>query len=495
MTTDPVRKPSVLVIGAGFGGICAAALLVRAGVTEVTVLEQGDAVGGVWRDNTYPGCACDIPAALYSFSFAQKPDWTSWYPGQDEIRRYLEDCVDAFGLRPRLRLRHKAVRAEWDAATGTWRVEVRLPDGTTSTLVADVLVPSVGQLSRPHQTVIPGQESFPGPLFHTARWPRDLDLRGRRVAVVGTGASAIQVVPAIAGTASHVTVFQRSAPWTLPKPNRRYHRVSGPVYRRFPALMRVPRAGFWSLTVVQGRAVTGRPVARRVVRALSDLQRRVQVPEPGLRAAVTPDHAMGCKRVLFTSDWYPTLRRPDVDLVTAPITRLTPEGVRTADGTVHRADVVVVGTGFEAAQLLVPLEVVGRDGVALHDVWKEGAHAHLGMTVPGFPNLLVMYGPNTNTGNTSVVYFLEAQARYLVQYVRLLARRRAVAPGACVEVRPEVEAAYDAELQRRLAGSVWTSCANWYRATSGRVVTNWPGLAAEYHRRTATLDPDDFLPG
>lgn len=489
-----LRAPRVVVIGAGFGGIAAAALLLRSGVTDVTVLEKADALGGVWRDNTYPGCACDIPAPLYSYSFAQKPDWTSWYPGHEEIRQYLEGCVDGFGLRPRLRLRHEAVRADWDAAAGVWRVEVRLPDGTTSVLEADVLVPSVGQLSRPHQVHLPGEDTFPGPVFHTARWPEGLDLRGKQVAVVGTGASAIQVVPAIAGTARHVTVFQRSAPWTLPKPSRRYHPVSRRVYRRFPALMRLPRAFFWSLTVLQGRAVTGRPVARRVVRWISEQQRRRQVPDPALRARVTPDYPMGCKRVLFTNDWYPALARPDVSLVTSSITRLTADGVQTADGALHAADVVVVGTGFEATDLLVPLEIVGRDGAVLHEVWKDGAHAHLGMTVPGFPNLLVMYGPNTNTGNTSVVYFLEAQARYLVQFVRLLTRRRALAPTAGLEVRADVEAAYDDELQRRLARSVWVSCTNWYRGENGRVVTNWPGLAAEYHRRTATLDPTDFLP-
>lgn len=488
MTTERCR---VLVVGAGFGGLGAAFALRRAGYTatdDVLVLDAEPAVGGVWRDNHYPGCACDIPAALYSYSYAQNPSWSRRFPPHSEIRGYLEGLVDRFGVRPALRLGTRATRAAWDDDRGIWTVHA--DDGRT--FEAQVLVPAVGQLSRPVVPAIPGLDGFAGPAFHTARWDDSVDLTGRRVAVVGTGASAIQVVPAIAGTAAHVTVLQRTAPWVLPKPDRRY----GPLTRllnRVPGVLALQRAVFWGLTVVTGRAVRGKRWSHAAVEALSRAQLRAQVPDPGLRAEVTPDYPMGCKRVLFTADWYPALRRPDVTLVTDDITGVTPGGVRTADGTEHPCDVLVLSTGFAATELLVPLQVTGRDGADLHERWADGARAHLGMTVPGFPNLVVLYGPNTNTGNTSVVFFLEAQCRYLVQALALLgARPGAPAHGRRFEVRPEVEERYDREIQRRLSGSVWTACTSWYRTASGRVVTNWPGSASEYARRTKTLQPHEF---
>ncbi|MFN0283062.1 MAG: flavin-containing monooxygenase [Kineosporiaceae bacterium] len=490
MGADGVERCRVLVVGAGFGGLGAAFALRRAGYTaadDVLVLDAADRVGGVWRDNHYPGCACDIPATLYCYSYAPNPGWSRRFPPHGEIRAYLEACVDRFGVRDALRLGTSVEQARWDDARGVWQVDAA--DGRR--FEAQVLVPAVGQLSRPVVPTIPGLAAFAGPRFHTARWDDDVDLRGRRVGVLGTGASAIQVVPAIAGTAACVTVFQRTPPWTLPKPDRRYSRAHRAVFRHVPGAMRLSRLGVWAATVVTGRAVRGRPVARRAVRALSVAQRRLQVPDPTLRAEVTPDYPMGCKRVLYTSTWYPTLRRPDVELVTAAVAEVTAAGVRTADGVEHPCDVLVLSTGFAATQILVPLRVTGREGRDLHTQWSDGAHAHLGMTVPGFPNLVLLYGPNTNTGNTSVVYFLQAQAGYLVQALELLGGR-AAAHGPRFEVRADVEDAYDREIQARLADSVWTACSSWYRTPSGRVVTNWPGSAGEYRRRTARLHPADF---
>jgi cation diffusion facilitator CzcD-associated flavoprotein CzcO len=285
-----------------------------------------------------------------------------------------------------------------------------------------------------------------------------------------------------------VTVFQRSAPWTLPKPDHAYHAVSRALYRRFPAMMRLPRAGIWALTVFTGLAVTGNPVAHALMSGMSRTQLRLQARDPRLRARLTPDYAIGCKRVLFTSDWLPTLARPDVELVTEKITEITPVGVRTADGVEHGCDIIIYGTGFAATEFLAPIRVVGRDGVHLDDVWRDGAHAYLGMAVPRFPNMFLMYGPNTNTGNSSVLHFHEAQARYIAQAVGLLA-----ADGGILDVRPETMAEYDAELRRRLDGSVWSGCESWYRTPSGRVVTNWPGSAREYRRRTARLQPTDYV--
>jgi cation diffusion facilitator CzcD-associated flavoprotein CzcO len=473
----------IVIIGAGFGGIAAAAALVRAGFDDLVLLEKGDRIGGVWRDNTYPGCGCDIPAPLYSYSFAPNPQWSRRFPPRREILGYLQDFAERWGLLPRVRLNAQVIGAAWDDAAGRWRVSTA--DG--GEVVADVLIPAVGQLSNPVVPLLKGAGRFEGPAVHTARWPEDLTVDGLNVGVIGTGASAIQLVPAIAGRAGRVTVFQRTPPWTLPKPDRRYSHLRERFYTRFPGLSRVPRWGVWGMTWVAGRAVTGHRLAGALLRGMSNAQRRLQVPDPALRARVTPVEPMGCKRVLFTNAWYPALRRPDVGLVTAPIEAVTPNGVLTSDGVEHRCDVLVYATGFDAVDFLVPIRIRGRDGRELSDVWRDGAFAYLGMSVPGFPNLFLMYGPNTNTGNSSVIYFHEAQARHIVQAVRLVA-----AGGAPLEVRRERSDSYDAEIQRRLATSVWTGCRSWYRTATGRIVTNWPGMAAEYRRRTRRLRPADY---
>jgi cation diffusion facilitator CzcD-associated flavoprotein CzcO len=475
--------PRIVIVGAGFGGIAVAAALVRAGFDDLVLLEKGDRIGGVWRDNTYPGCGCDVPAPLYSYSFAPNPLWSRRFPPRREILGYLQDFADRRGLLPRVRLNARVVDAAWDEATGRWRV--RTADGDE--IVADVLIPAVGQLSNPVVPALKGAGRFEGPAVHTARWPEGLTVDGLNVGVIGTGASAIQLVPAIAGRAGRVTVFQRTPPWTLPKPDRRYGRVRKGIYGRLPGLARLPRLGVWGMTWVTGRAVTGHRVAGALLRALSNAQRNLQVRDPALRARVTPVEPMGCKRVLFTNAWYPALRRPDVDLVTAPIDEVVPAGVRTTDGAEHPCDVLVYATGFDAVDFLVPIRITGRDGRELADEWRDGAFAYLGMAVPGFPNLFLMYGPNTNTGNSSVIYFHEAQAHHIVQAVRLIA-----AGGPALEVRRDRSDSYDAEMRRRLATSVWTGCRSWYRTASGRIVTNWPGMAAEYRRRTRRLRAADY---
>ncbi|MFF5051626.1 flavin-containing monooxygenase [Micromonospora sp. NPDC000663] len=482
-TAQSPGRVRVAIIGSGFGGVAVAAALRRAGDADVVLLERADRIGGVWRDNTYPGCACDIPAPLYSYSFALNPDWSRRFPPHSEILDYLHRCVAELGLADSVRLRTEVTDASWDEAGACWRL--RTADGAE--LTADVLVPAVGQLSRPVVPALPGTQRFAGPAMHTARWDPAVRLDGARVAVIGTGASAVQLVPAIADRAARVTVFQRTPPWTLPKPDRRHGRLGRALYQRVPALMRVPRAAFWSATVVTGLAVTGNRAAAAVLRGLSRAQRWWQVRDPELRARITPVEPMGCKRVLFTNDWLPALGREDVELVTEAIVEVTEDGVRTADGRDHPCDVLVYGTGFAATDFLVPIRVTGRAGRQLSEEWRDGAYAYLGMAVPGFPNLFLTYGPNTNTGNTSVIYFHEAQARHIAQAVSLLA-----AGGEPLEVRPEVAADYDAELQRRLAASVWTACRSWYRTATGRIVTNWPGMAAEYRRRTARLDPADY---
>lgn len=471
----------IAIIGAGFGGVAVAAALREAGFGDIVILEKADRIGGVWRDNSYPGCACDVPAPLYSYSFALNPDWTRRYPPHDEILAYLDSCAERTGVKPLIRFGTEVKAATWES--GRWHLDV---DG--STLEADVLIPAVGQLSRPSIPSLPGMSSFAGVAVHTAHWTPDVPVAGKRVAVIGTGASAIQLVPAIAGTAAHITVFQRTAPWTVPKPDRRYGRVRRTLSRRIPALMRLSRLATWGLTLVPGAALSGNRPVNALVRAYAWVQRRWQVRDPELRAKVTPGEELGCKRLLFTNAWLPTLARPDVALITEKIVAVTPTGVRTADGTDHPCDTLVYGTGFAATAFLAPMRITGRDGVSLADVWSEGAHAYLGLAVPGFPNMFLIYGPNTNTGNTSVIYFHEAQARWITHAVR------SVAAGTTMEVRPDVAAAYDTEIQSRLSTSVWTTCQSWYRTATGRIVTNWPGSAAEYRRRTRAPNPADFLP-
>jgi cation diffusion facilitator CzcD-associated flavoprotein CzcO len=461
--------PSVLIVGAGFGGITAAIELRRAGFTDVTVLERGATLGGVWRDNTYPGAGCDIPSPYYSLSYEPNPSWPLRYSRGPEIMAYLSRTAAKYGVEPRFGV--TVTGAEF--RSGQWHVST-----SAGPFVADVLVPAVGQLSEPHVPTMPG--SFDGPAFHSARWDHSVDLAGRRVAVIGTGASAAQFVPHLVREAAAVTVFQRSAPYVLPKPDVEYRSWQ---HRLFP----VERAFFWGLGEVATLGIQGNPVVRTAVAAFARQHLRKQVTDPALRAALTPDYPVGCKRVLFADDYYPALTQPHVRLSTTDIAGLAPDGVRTADGELHQADVLVYGTGFRATDFLSSLGVRGPAG-SLAEVWADGAAAYLGMAVPGFPNMFLMYGPNTNLGSGSIVYMLERQARYLRQAVALLASRVST-----LDVRPDVARRFDDEMRRRLAHTAWTGCRSWYRTEGGRVSTNWPGLVTEYHRRTRTLVAADYV--
>lgn len=469
----------VIVVGAGFGGLGTAIALRRAGFTDVTVLEKADRVGGVWQANTYPDAACDVPSALYSWSFAPNPHWSDRYSRQPEIRDYIERTARREGVLDLVRFGVEVTEAAWSEASATW--ELLLVSGER--LVCDVLVSAVGQLSRPAVPRLPGLGSFEGPAFHTAEWRHDVDLTGRRVAVVGTGASALQVVPAVVEDTAHLTVFQRSAPYVVPKPD-------GSRTWLDEVLHPLERELVWRLTESFNRALVEDNRLKQVVEKVWRLQLRRQVPDPDLRARLEPDYPLGCKRLLFSSTWYPALSRDDVTLVTAGVDEVLPHGLRDTDGEVHDADVIVWGTGFAATEFLAPMTVRGRDGADLHDRWKGGAHAYLGLCVPDFPNLFCIYGPNTNLGGSSIVNMLEAGADVVVRIVRELeatGRRSA-------EVRPEVEQDFDEEVQRRLRDSVWAACDSWYREDDeGRISTNWPGLVEEYQRRCAGVTLDDFV--
>lgn len=478
--TSARHRPRVIVIGAGFGGLGAAYELSKDGLADVTVLEKAGDIGGVWRDNTYPGAACDVPSHLYSYSFARKTDWGRRYAEQSDILGYIHDTAERHGLRDLVRTGVEVTSATYDDATASWKVATSAGE----VLEADVLVPAVGQLSRPAIPSIPGIDSFVGPSFHSAEWRHELDLTGKRVAVLGTGASAIQFVPRIRRNAAHVKVFQRSAPYVLPKPDRGYTGAHRTAFAKAPWFATAMREAVWQLTEFLGLALTRVPLLARPIRAVATFNLKRRIKDPALRAKLTPDYPIGCKRVLFSSEWYPALAMDDVDVQTDAVTEVTPTGVRTADGRLHEVDVIIYGTGFKATEFLAPMTISGRHGRDLHAEWAEGARAHLGMAVPGFPNMFLIYGPNTNLGSSSTILMMEQQAGYIRQVVEELARSGG---NRALEIRRAVEDAYDTEIQGRLDDGVWTSCTSWYRADSGRVTTNWPGLVREYQRRTQSV--------
>jgi cation diffusion facilitator CzcD-associated flavoprotein CzcO len=477
--------PRIVIVGAGFGGIGLAIQLRRAGIESFTIVEKADGVGGVWRDNTYPGLSCDVPSHLYSFSFEPNHEWTRRYPPQSEILAYLERCADRHGLRDRIRLRTEVAAAEFDEQHGEWRVE--LANGER--IEADVVVAATGQLSRPAYPSIPGLNEFEGTMFHSARWDHSYGLAGKRVAVIGTGASAAQFIPEIASEVSRLVVFQRSAPWVIEKPDRAYSKWERRLYRRRPWLQTASRC--WDYCLYE-LLVFGFTRARWLLKPFESAYRRRlrrEIDDPALRAALTPDYPLGCKRVVIVNEYLETMARPNVDLVTDAIDRIGPRGPVTADGTEHEVDAIILGTGFSANEFLAPMRVTGRGGVDLNGTWREGAEAYLGITVSGFPNLYILYGPNTNLGANSIVYMLESQIRYVLGGIRAASLNG----GAPLEVRPEVQRKFGDELQRRLTGSIWQGgCTSWYVNDAGRVTNNWPGLTLEYRRRTGRFDPADY---
>jgi cation diffusion facilitator CzcD-associated flavoprotein CzcO len=479
------RPLAVTIVGAGFGGIGMAIRLLRSGIEDVTILERADRVGGVWAANSYPGAACDIPASLYSFSFAPKTDWTRRYPPQEEIQAYLHDTAARFGLLPRIRFGTEVLAARFDEARARWVLD--LADG--GTVECDVLITACGQLSRPALPPIPGREQFAGAAFHSANWGHDHDLTGRRVAVVGTGASAIQFLPHVVERAAHTTLFQLDAPHVIPKPDRPYPRWLRAGFRWVPGLLRLNRAVTYVQYELRAVAFTRWTGLMRLIDAQARRHLRRQVGDPELREAVAPHGTPGCKRILLSNDYYPALDQPSVDVVRTPITRVLPDGLLTADGTVHPVDTIIWGTGFQATDFLTPMVVTGPGGRDLREAWKDGAEAYLGMAVAGFPNLFLLYGPNTNLGHNSIIYMLESQIPYVVQAVGRLA---ATGPAA-LSVRPEAQHRFTDWVQERITATVWDrGCTSWYRTASGRNTTNWPDFTFAYRARTRRFDDADY---
>jgi cation diffusion facilitator CzcD-associated flavoprotein CzcO len=476
------QRVDVAIVGSGFAGLGAAARLRSAGREDFVVLEKGETLGGTWRDNTYPGCACDVQSHLYSFSFAPNPGWTRTFARQPEIRAYLEHVADRFGLRDRIRFGAEVTAARW--AGRHW--ELDLADG--SRVHARAVVWGTGALHEPSVPDLPGLDEFGGTAFHSAQWRHDHDLTGRRVAVIGTGASAIQFVPAIQPQVASLTLFQRTAPWVLPKPDRPVAGVAQRLYRAVPGLQKLQRALVYARNeaLVSGFLKPRRmAVVERFARAYLG---RVFAGRPDLEAKVTPDFTIGCKRILMSNDYYPALKRPNVDVVTEKIVRVTRDGVVTADGVEHSVDTIIFGTGFAVgAGLGKSVPITGRDGVRLAgDGVVEG---YLGTTIAGFPNLFVLTGPNTGLGHSSMVFMIESQLNYVLDALRLVDEHGAIA----LDTRRDRQDAYNAALQHRLDGSVWTAggCASWYLDDDGRNRTLWPGYTFDFRRRTRKVRPAD----
>ncbi len=474
--------PRVAIIGSGFGGLAMGARLRQAGIETFTIFEKADRVGGTWRDNTYPGAACDVPSHLYSLSFAPNPNWSRRYPTQPEILAYLDDLPDRTGIRDHLELGVEVCGAAFDDEARTW--ELTLGDGRTETF--DVVVSATGQLNRPHVPEVPGLESFRGPMFHSARWDHDVDLTGLDVGVVGIGASAIQFVPAIAEQAGSLTLFQRSSNYVAPKSDEP---LSDRARRLFAhdAVRKAYRFSIWVrmesrfMALRQGSAL-GRLGQKMFTKGLTPL-----VGDKLTAEAIVPDYPLGCKRILISNDWYPTLLRPDVSVVSGALEAVEPDAVVVA-GQRHRVDALIFGTGFESTGFLMPMKVTGRHGVDLHESWSGGAEAHLGITVSGFPNLFLLYGPNTNLGHNSIVFMLERQVAYALTCIRRLA-----GSGDALDVRPGVQAASNRRLADELSRTVWAAqCHSWYKTTSGKITNNWSGPTFRYWARTARPRWADF---
>jgi cation diffusion facilitator CzcD-associated flavoprotein CzcO len=478
------RGLSVVIVGAGFGGLAAAIELRRHGYADVTVLERAPGVGGTWHYNDYPGCACDVPSHLYSFSFAQRRQWSRLCSPQPEIKRYLEEVARDFRVDGLVRHGVDVVSCRWDGDSGSWSVAAA--DGRSWR--ADAVVIATGQLHQPAVPRLGGLDEFAGHAFHSARWDHSYDLAGKRVAVIGTGASAVQFVPEIASAPARLYVFQRTGNWFLPRRNRAYPALVRAVIRFVPGVQALRRRFIYYYAETLTMMIRNPRTVGRIGRLRSSLFMRWQLRDPEVRRKAWPDYTFGCKRVLFSSRFLPALQRPNVELITSPIDRFTADGVVTADGATRKVDCVIWGTGFKSTEFMFPMEIIGAGGRSLREEWADGAHAHLGVCVPGFPSLFLMYGPNTNTSGGSIVFYEETQAAYIRQALEAMSARRALS----MSVRPDVEAASDREVQAAFAGTAWTECDSWYRDERGRIVANWPGYMTQYAERLRVLDPDEF---
>jgi cation diffusion facilitator CzcD-associated flavoprotein CzcO len=487
--TPAGNDPAIVIIGSGFAGLCMAIRLKQAGHRDFLILEKNDDLGGTWRDNTYPGCACDVPSHMYSFSFDLYPGWSRMFAPQQEIWEYMRRCAGKHGLTAHIRYGCAVERMEWDDSAGRWRIATTAGEAYT----ARAIVSGIGALHIPSIPELPGADRFTGAAFHSAQWDRSCDLTGKRIAVIGTGASAIQFIPEIAKHAGQVHVFQRTPPWIHPRPDFEIPPAVRATFAALPVTMQAFRDGIYWLLEARALGFAVHPSLMAPLQRIAEHHIERQIADPALRAKVTPDYTIGCKRILLSSDYYPTLTRPNVDLVTAPVTRITETGLACADGSSYDVDVIIYGTGFKTVEAVAELNVAGRDGVKLQDVWRDGIEAHHGITVAGFPNFFLLLGPNTGLAHNSVVFMIESQVQHVMSCLRLLARKR----GNTIEVRASALRRFNDGIQRRLSRAVWSEggCTSWYLDADGVNRALWPGFSFEYWARTRRARPGDYVVG
>ncbi|MDH4581340.1 NAD(P)/FAD-dependent oxidoreductase [Pseudomonas sp. BN415] len=482
-SSQPGAPLHVLIIGAGFGGLGLAIQLQKAGIQDFLILEKGSEVGGTWRDNSYPGAACDVPSHLYSFSFEPKTDWSRKYAPQAEIFAYQRHCADKYGLHRHIRFGCEVAGAEFDEASGTWQVQTC----TGERFHARALVSACGQLNRPAWPRISGLDGFKGELFHSAGWNHGYPLEGKRVAVIGTGASAIQFVPQIAPKVAQLTLFQRSAAYVIPKPDRAYQPWELALMRRLPGLQKVDRMLKYIQHESRVLAFSVFPPLMKLMQFRFRRHLARGITDPGLRQRLVPDYPLGCKRILISNDFYPALARSNVEVINTGIREVTERAVVTDDGQHHEVDAIILGTGFTATDFLAPMSIRGLGGRDLNQAWREGAEAYLGVSVSGFPNLFMLYGPNTNLGHNSIIYMLESQFRYVLDGIRTLSGLR------YLDLKPEVQRHFNQRLQQDVRHTVWEQgCNSWYKTADGRNTNNWPGFTFSYRQQTRRLELNHY---
>lgn len=478
--------PRVVVVGAGIAGICAAIRLRQAGVRDLVVLEKAQAIGGTWRDNIYPGAACDVPSHLYSYSFAPNSEWSRVYAPQSEILNYLEDCVEKFGIGDSIRFGAEVVDASYDEERRHWWIEA----ATGEPVVAEILIVSCGQLHRPNIPEFPGADSFSGRYMHSAQWQSDCDVTGKNVTLIGSAASAVQIAPEIAADVGHLTVFQRTPNWIAPRFDRAYFELEKRLIRRFRFLQTFYRLLNYLFQELFFLAFRPNSLFGKIVAFVTRLLMRRKIKREDLIEPLMPDYSFGCKRVLLSSTFLKMFRRENVSLVTREISHFDKHGVVTRDNVMHKADVVVLATGFHVTDLLAPIDIRGRNNRLLSETWKRGPQAYLGMTVPGFPNMFLLYGPNTGLGHNSMIFMIERQ----VEYIYKLLQRMRWENISEIEVRKEVSETFNEELQVRMNQTSWSgNCSSWYKNEAGLVVAIWPYSTVRYWWLTRNPELGDYL--
>jgi len=475
-----------IIVGAGFAGLCMAIKLREAGMNDFVILERNAHLGGTWYDNAYPGAACDVESHLYSFSFEPKADWSRYFGPQEEILSYLDHCAEKYQLNPHIHLNNTITKAVYDEKEGLWTVTASNGESYTGRN----LINCSGGLSEPAYPDIKGLNTFGGELFHSARWDKKYDITGKSVAVIGTGASAIQIVPAIVSKVKHLDLYQRTAPWILPKKDGVIPRWRKALFDRLPFLRRLYRSRLYWRNELMAIGFVVNPGVMRFGGKIVIHHLRKAVKDEALRKKLTPRFVLGCKRILLSNEYYPALTQPNVNVITDGIQEIVPDGIMTSDGVVHKTDAIVLATGFQAAEGVLRYEVKGKGGLDLNDAWKEGAEAYLGTSVPGFPNMYIVVGPNTGLGHSSMLLMIEAQACYIMQALKTLRLKGA----RSADVKKEVEKEYNEEIQSKLSKTVWQSggCVSWYQTKSGKNVTLWPGFTFTFMQRTQQFEPDKY---